>query len=94
MGAVRTEATRGLLLRTFPLILAVVLAFAGVMPRPTSDSRPAAACVHAAVDPGTEPSDVVDEPAAVVAPADRTRVLVTQYTSGARGSRGPPAVSA
>jgi hypothetical protein len=90
----RTLTTRRLLLRSLPVLLAAVLAIAGVMPRPISSSRPAAAGVHATADPGTEPSPVVAERAVVVAPADRTSVLVTQHTAGVRGSRGPPAISA
>ncbi|MEU4244867.1 hypothetical protein [Actinoplanes sp. NPDC026619] len=87
----RTPALRSLLLRSLPVLLAAVLAIAGAMPRQVSGSRPAAACGHAAVDTDIEPSDVVADPAVLVAPADRTGVLVTQHTAGVRGSRGPPA---
>lgn len=91
MGVVRTSAVRNVLARLLPVLVAAVLVIAGVMPPQHSQSRPAVAHGHAAVDTGTDPSDVVVETAVEAVPADHTSVLVTQHTAGVRGSRGPPA---
>jgi hypothetical protein len=84
-------------LRSLPALLFLLLALMAGAHRPTASPHSvveAAAAVSAetpAEQPGASaPSEAAAEPA----PADRTTILLTQFTAGVRGSRAPPAASA
>ena len=87
---------RGVLLRSLPALLVILMALVAAPQRSTTSQRPAATHAAASVESTPEQSDPGTRPAPAPAPAvaDRTATLFTQFTAGVRGSRAPPSVSA
>ena len=85
---------RGVLLRSLPVLLFLLLALAGA-PRAATPAPPVAASASAATASSPAPADPVARQASSSAepPVDRAAVLRSQITAGVRGCRAPPAAS-
>jgi hypothetical protein len=87
------------LLRSLPVLLALLLTLVAAPQRATMPARgnaAPAACATAFVSASTEQPAPAEKPATSTepVPADRTAVLFAQCTEGVRGSRAPPTKSA
>lgn len=94
-GAMATDATRRAPLRSLAALLFLLLVLFAAPQSSSSASRPVAGASPAAVA-AAEPTDTSTPESTGVqpVPADRTTVLIAQFTAGVRGSRAPPAASA
>ena len=87
-----TNGRRRVLMRSLPVLLLLVLAFAAAPHRSAPPQRAAVSC-PAATAPTESAEPVQESTSAAEPPADRVAVLSSQVTAGARGSRAPPAAS-